>query len=217
MIFYLVDANTGATLNQVAAQVLLQPASGYLLAAQNPIQNPAGQLGSATLNWSSSTATMIEVHVGSPSGPLFTRGANQGSATASGWVTDGTTFYLQDVSNGQPLTSQFTIATQTISFTPSQPGASFQASPNPILVAPGTQFGSTTLYWSAPSSVLTVEIHVGSPTGPLFAQGPASGNASVSGWVTDGLVFYLQDVTQAKPLTSANTLATVTAHLVPTQ
>ena len=80
-------------------------------------------------------------------------------------------------------------------------------------MAPGTQFGTTTFYWSAIDSVITTEIHIGAPDGPLFAQGSTSGSATASGWVADGTVFYLQDVTKQKPLTSLNTLGTVTVHL----
>jgi hypothetical protein len=58
-----------------------------------------------------------------------------------------------------------------------------------------------------------VEIHVNAPDGPLFARGPAVGNATVTGWVADGTTFYLQDVTRQKPLTLLNTLGTVTMHL----
>jgi hypothetical protein len=128
-------------------------------------------------------------------------------------VSDGTVFYLQNASNGQPLTSQFTIATQTVNFTPNQPQTSFQASPNPILVPAGTQFGTTTLYWSAPASAVTVEVHVGAPDGPVLVQGTNVGNAETGQWVTDGMVFYLQDVTKNKPLVPANTLGTLTVHV----
>jgi hypothetical protein len=219
-VFYLQDVSNGFPLNSdhtlatAMATVLPQQASGYLLASQNPIQGqPVTGSGSAVLNWSTSTASAVEVHVGTPDGPLFTGGGPQGSATTGGWVTDGMVFYLQDVSNGQPLTPQFTIATQTIGFTPIQPAASFQASPNPIPVPPGTEFGRTNLYWSAPSSVVSVEVHVGAPDGALLTSGPAIGNVQTGQWVTDGMVFFLQDTTKNKPLTAANTLASFTVHL----
>jgi hypothetical protein len=176
--------------------------------------SPGQVFGSTTFNWFSTTASTIEIHVGAPDGPLFARGPAQGSASTLDWVTNGTTFYLQDVSNGQPLTSQFTIATQTAQLTSVQPQASFQASPNPILISRGTSFGTTTLYWNAPSATNT-EIHVGAPNGPLFASGNSQGNAVTADWVSDGLVFYLQDVSGGKALDSTGTLATVTAHLLP--
>jgi hypothetical protein len=213
MTFYLVDSGTGAVLNTVTANVQLQPESGYLLLAQNPVQNDPNGLGSATLNWSSTTASTVEIHLNSPTGPVLAVGGSQGTATATDWVKNGDVFYLQDISNGQPRTSQFTIGTQTVRFIPTVPTASFQASPNPIPVTAGTQFGTTTFYWKAIDSVITTEIHVGSPDGPLLAQGSTAGTATASGWVADGTTFYLQDVTKQKPLTSLNTLGTVTIHL----
>jgi uncharacterized protein (TIGR03437 family) len=213
MKFYLVDSNTGAVLNTVTANVQLQPENGYLLLAQNPVQGDPNQTATATLTWSSSTASAVEVHVDSPNGPLFTAGGPQASVTTGNWVKNGQVFYLQDVSNGQPRTSQFTIATQTVQFIGTPPNTSFQASPNPIPVSTGTQFGSTTVYWSAPSWAVATEIHVNSPDGPLFASGINYGSATASGWVADGTTFYLQDVTRQKPLTLLNTLGILTVHL----
>jgi hypothetical protein len=220
MTFYLQDVSAGEiltdayTIAKATATVALTPEGGSLLAMPNPIEMPVGQLfGSATLNWNTSTASTVEIHVNAPDGPLFVRGGPQGTATASGWARDGLLFFLQDVSQGQPLTTQFTIATQTLRTAGAQSGVSFQASPNPMIVAPGEGYGSTTLYWSTPSAA-TVEIHVGAPEGPLLAQAGSQGSARATGWVSDGLTFYLQDVSGGKALTEANTLATVTAHLL---
>jgi uncharacterized protein (TIGR03437 family) len=217
MTFYLQDVSGGRpltaanTLNTVTAHVVIQYASGYLLAA--PVA--AGQsAASTTLAWSATNTTFTEIHIGAPNGPLFTAGDPNQTATTGNWVTDGMTFFLQDASNGQPLTSQFTIAAQTVRFGTTQPGVSFQASSNPIIVQPGAKSGVTTLYWSAPSTALFTEVHVGSPNGPAFAAGGPLGNATTGNWVTEGMVFYLQDVSGGKPLTSANTLGTVTCHLL---
>ena len=86
------------------------------------------------------------------------------------------------------------------------------ASPNPVPVTAGTRYGSTTLTWNAPDAGV-IEIHVGSPNGPLFTQQGNSGTAQTGTWVADGTTFYLQDVTGGKALTLANTLATVVVHL----
>jgi hypothetical protein len=222
MTFYLQDISDGHplsstyTLATVTAHVALAPEVGALLSSSNPVLTSSGQMfASTTMNWISTTASLVEVHVGAPDGPLFARGPAQGSASTYDWVTNGMTFYLQDVSKGQPLTSQFTVATQTIEFTDTQPAASFQASPNPILAAPGTNFGTTTLYWNTPSAA-RVEIHVNAPDGPLFASGRTQGQATTFAWVSDGLMFYLQDVSNGKPLDAAGTLATVKAHLLAT-
>jgi hypothetical protein len=89
---------------------------------------------------------------------------------------------------------------------------SFTANPNPIPVATGVRYGSTTLSWSAPDAGL-VEIHVGSPSGPIFTQQGNTGTAQTGTWVADGTTFYLQDVTGGKALTAANTLAILVVHL----
>src|SRR5438067_510601 len=67
----------------------------------------------------------------------------------------------------------------------------------------------TTLSCTA-TGTSVVEVHVNSPTGALFSRSGASGTATTGQWVSDGVVFYLQDVSGGLPLTSANTLATVT-------
>ena len=64
----------------------------------------------ATINWNAPKATYIEIHVGSPNGPLFTYEGNRGSSQTGPWVADGTTFYLQDVTGGKPLTANNTLA-----------------------------------------------------------------------------------------------------------
>jgi hypothetical protein len=220
MTFYLQDVSQGEiltaayTIAKAVAQVELAPETGFLLAVPNPIALGAGQVfGSATLSWNTSTANTIEVHVNAPNGPLFVRGGPEGTATASGWASNGLVFFLQDVSEGQPLTTQFTIATQTLSAGGATGGVSFQASPNPAMVSSGAGFGTATLFWNAPSAAM-VEIHVGAPEGPLFAEGGSQGSATATGWVSDGLTFYLQDVSGGKALALANTLATVQAHLL---
>ena len=91
-------------------------------------------------------------------------------------------------------------------------GPSFTASPNPIPVTGAATLGVTTLSWSAPDADV-IEIHVGSPNGPLFTQMGTRGSIQTGLWVSDGLTFYLQDVTGGKPLTSDYTLATLVVHL----
>ena len=85
------------------------------------------------------------------------------------------------------------------------------ASPNPIPVT-GAGDGTTTINWSAPSAG-NIEIHIGSPNGPLFTSDGNTGSEKTGPWVADGTTFYLQDVTGGKPLTANNTLATLVVHL----
>jgi hypothetical protein len=122
------------------------------------------------------------------------------------------TFYLQDVSGGKPLTAANTLASVTVHL---QHQVQFTASPNPITnttIVDGLPRGVTTLNWDA-SGVDTVQIRIGAPNGQLFAEAGPSGTATTGLWVTNGMTFYLQDVTGGKPLTSANTLGVVTVGL----
>jgi hypothetical protein len=85
------------------------------------------------------------------------------------------------------------------------------ATPNPIPAA-GAFFGSATISWNAPSAQI-IEVRVGSPSGALFTHNINNGSMATGPWVTNGLTFYLQDITGDKPLTADNTLATVTVNL----
>jgi hypothetical protein len=67
----------------------------------------------ATISWNAPSASVIQIRVGSPTGALFTTNVNSGSMQTGTWITNGTTFYLQDVSGGKSLTSQNTLATVT--------------------------------------------------------------------------------------------------------
>lgn len=91
--------------------------------------------------------------------------------------------------------------------------ASFTASPNPIEVLESTDRGATTLSYTFLEGD-QVEVHLSSPNGPLFTRTGTSGQATTGEWVIDGTVFFLQDVTDGKPLTEEHTLATVTIGVV---
>ena len=82
---------------------------------------------------------------------------------------------------------------------------SITASPSMVLVSDRFPYGVTTLSWTSVGAE-TVEVHVGTPDGPLFSRTGPSGSATTGKWVADGMVFYLQDVSGGKPLTLANTL-----------
>ncbi|MGA3190016.1 MAG: ferritin-like domain-containing protein [Bryobacteraceae bacterium] len=110
--------------------------------------------------------------------------------------------------NGLFNTSAATAATSDNNPSTTGSGA-ITASPNPA--TPTTNGDSmTTISWSAPSGVTLVGITIGSPSGPLFAEGGQTGSAPTGSWVSNGMVFYLQNLTGGLPLTAANTLGTVT-------
>ena len=91
-------------------------------------------------------------------------------------------------------------------------GPSLTASPNPIPITGNAVVGQTTLNWNAPDAT-TIEIHIGSPNGTVLTQQGNRGSIQTGTWVSDGLTFYLQDVTGGNPLTSDYTLATLVVHL----
>jgi hypothetical protein len=93
------------------------PASGNgasLTASPNPIPVMGAADGTTTISWNAPNAANVEIHVVSPNGPLFASGGNQGSAQTGPWVADGTTFYLQDVTGGKPLTATNALATLVV-------------------------------------------------------------------------------------------------------
>jgi hypothetical protein len=90
----------------------------------------------------------------------------------------------------------------------------FSAAPNPIQAAQGAD-GQTTLSWNAPAGVTAIQVRVNAPNGSLFAGAGPVGSATTGTWVNDGMEFFLQDVSDGKPLAAANTLGTVIVHLQP--
>jgi hypothetical protein len=128
-------------------------------------------------------------------------------------VQNGQTFYLQNVSNGLPLTSANTLATVTLmAVTP--PAGSISANPNPFTPNP-QGLGQTTLTWTS-AGTTRVEVHVDRPDGNLLtSSGSGTFSATTGQWVQNGQTFYLQNVSNGLPLTAANTLATVTLTASP--
>jgi hypothetical protein len=216
MVFYLQDASwdgphttsdfTLATVTVNFPKVSFEARPAYVLASGNP---PRGQ---TTLAWDAPDARQVAVRVGSPSGPLMALMPSTGSAPTGNWVTDGMPFYLLDATNGldgDPILSTLTVQ---VGADPAATGSTqigyISASPNPIPVYPGQIHGDTTISWN-PGNAGMIEIHVGAPNGALFARTNRGGKAPTAGWVTDGMVFYLEDVSHGTPVT----LATTTVHL----
>ena len=114
------------------------------------------------------------------------------NATAGGFFPSGV--------NGILNTASATPAVNT--------GVMFYAAPNTILLN-GAAYGTTTVVWNAPAPTQYVQVRVGSPSGPLFATSLPAGQMTTGAWVFDGQLLYLQDISNGKPLTAANTLATL--------
>ena len=104
-----VSASGTGTGSGVGIQVWRNGAS--LTITPNPIAVTGGADGTATISWNAPNASVLEVHVLSPTGPLFARSGSRGQSVTAAWVTEGMTFYLQDVSNGQSPGPQNTLAT----------------------------------------------------------------------------------------------------------
>lgn len=86
------------------------------------------------------------------------------------------------------------------------------ANPNPIVACDGSGSGVTTTSWTL-SGTKKIEVRIGSPDGALFASAERGGSWSTGNWVINGTVFYLQDVSDGRPLMANNTLATVTVNV----
>ena len=109
---------TSETVNKTKRRIMLK-SSGSLYAYPNPVKVPRRLMeGTTTLSWTSKNTTMVEVHVGSPDGPLFSRTGSSGTKIAGPWVRDGTVFYLQDVADKKPLTKDYTLSTVVVRVIP---------------------------------------------------------------------------------------------------
>ena len=190
---------------------------------------PGAYLASAghLLTYSAPGATAVEIHIDKPWGPLLARlSGPSGTAGTGSWEPDGMRFFLQDVSNGHPLTAQYTLATAIASY-PDYPaplcpssdgncslqrlptGVLFGATPGVIPDPANTGLGTTTVFWDAPG-YSNLEVHVNAPDGPLFAGSSGQvGVANAGPWATDGMRFFLWDPS------SQQTIGIVTVDLQP--
>ena len=94
-----------------------------------------------------------------------------------------------------------------------KPTGAITAVPNPVVTSDRFAAGATRLSWRS-SRTDAVEIRVDAPDGVLLSRSTATGHAETGRWVRDGMCFYLQDVTNDRPLTSAQTLDVVRVRVV---
>jgi hypothetical protein len=88
---------------------------GLITAEPNPFRADSQGQGSTTLSWMTYAVNRVEVHLDAPDGPIFARSGPGILSQKTGlWVRDGTKLYLQNVSNGLPLTPENTIAVVTL-------------------------------------------------------------------------------------------------------
>ena len=151
---------------------------------------------SGSLYFSVNSSALTEVRT--PGQVLYVAYGGVASATSGGFFPSGVNGNLT-VADATPATSD---------------NATLTASPNPATASTGTIDAVVTLTWNAPLAT-TIEIHVGTPTGPLFTRDGNSGSMTTGAWVTNGMVFYLQDVSNGRALNSDGTLATLTVTVTP--
>ena len=84
--------------------------SGSIRAFPNPASARDGQAAaSVTLSWRSRRTEFVEVRAGAPDGPLVSRTGPSGQTTTGPWVHNGMLFFLQNVSDGVPLSPEGTL------------------------------------------------------------------------------------------------------------
>jgi hypothetical protein len=88
--------------------------SATITASPNPIPVNGATYGATTITWNAPGASVIQIRINSPNGPLFTDNGPSGSMATGTWVNNGTQFFLQDVSNGKALTPVNTLAILTV-------------------------------------------------------------------------------------------------------
>jgi hypothetical protein len=87
-----------------------QTPGNRLYAVPNPAPPDSRGLAKTRIFWASESTTIVEVRVGAPSGPVFATGAATGSSETGAWVRNGTAFFLQDGSRGDPTAPEHTLA-----------------------------------------------------------------------------------------------------------
>jgi hypothetical protein len=85
-----------------------------------------------------------------------------------------------------------------------------KANPNPIQVCDGSGLGATTLTYTFLPPVKSVDVRVGSPAGAELVNSESNKAVKTGKWVNDGMILYLQDTSDGRPLTPDNTIAAVT-------
>jgi glycosyltransferase involved in cell wall biosynthesis len=94
---------------------ILRSSTGSIVANPNPISVCDGSgVGLTTLSWTSKGTEAVEVRIGAPNGPLFSRTGPSGGGATGKWVREGMVFYLQEVTGGAPLTSVGTLCSVTV-------------------------------------------------------------------------------------------------------
>jgi uncharacterized protein (TIGR03437 family) len=191
MQFTLVAIATKAVVATATAQVQLSGGTGTISISPNPaIVTDGTGLAVVTVGFSTPVADADLFANGTP----FCK-AQSAYCTTGKWVSNGMVFTLANTANGLPIASATAVveaASGTISL-----------AQNPLVAAPGSIFGTTTVNYSAN---VGVEVYAG---GNLLCGPGLSGSCQTGAWVSNGLVFQLVDAANHA------VLASVTAQVVP--
>ena len=194
MEFQLKAVATGAVLATATAQVQLSGGTGSISISPNPaIVTDGTGLAIVTVGFSSSV----------PSAGLFANGtlfctAQSGYCATGKWVSNGMVFTLADTANGIPIASA-TAVVQSASGT-------ISLAQNPVVAAPGSNLGTTTVDYSANVGA-SVYVNVRRSSAVLDLSG--SCQTGRLGEQRLGVPTVLVDVGNHA------VLASVTAHVVP--
>lgn len=185
--------------------------AGTIAAGPNPVTvcDDAGG-GHTVLTWSSTATTAVEVHAGAADGPLVASSDGGMHQQSIDDVSGATSYYLQDVSTGQPLDAAGTLATVAVSVSSAGCPASGQlgASRDPVPSCGRRSPGSTVLQWTT-AHVTAVELREGAPDGPLYVRTASGPYALPLYWMTAPLRFFLQDASPGATLDAAHSLASI--------
>ncbi len=111
-----VSGGPTAVSNLIGVELAQAMISGSLTANPNPIIT-CSSTGATNLSWTTTGVTAVQIRRSSPDGALVTSGGASG-VHAVGDAGNGTTFYLQNTSDGLPLTEENTLDTVTVTITP---------------------------------------------------------------------------------------------------
>jgi hypothetical protein len=89
---------------------------------------------------------------------------------------------------------------------------SITADHNPIYLSDGPRSAVVKLSWTSVGTS-KVEIRVGAHNGALLSRTGSSGSASTGKWIYDGMMVFLQDVSDGAALASENTLGSVIVNV----
>jgi len=99
-----------------AASTIAAPASGtqIISASPNPILVSGSDTAGTTVITFNAPVSATQLRLNSPDGLLLLNAAGSGSFSTGPFVSDGTTFYLQDASSGNPASAANTLGTVVV-------------------------------------------------------------------------------------------------------